>query len=474
MIVIPLIDLSSIAHAEWHIHGNDSNPNATSIEVVSRVRALASGNPHVAICTERGRSFRKDLDPTYKANRKVEDRAPLYHQIDVAIDTLKNDGFPVWAAEGFEADDVIATAAVALSRAGHAVMVVSTDKDLLQLITDTISVKSTKTGDILDATAVEQKFGVTPNQVLDYLALVGDTSDNIKGCTNVGAMRAAGLLNKYGTLDGIYEALTNNIGEFTPKLTEDLREFQTRMAGVKALLTLRTDAPVPFEDVLKERVPLDVATFGADEEVAQHAETVNDGVAEKDRQERPSDAGATPAAVTTLIKHEPSPVEREWQLEPRNMAEMKVLSADLYASRLFSAWGHPAAVLSIILAGREIGIPAMASLRGFHNVEGKPAMHADLIRARVLNSGVVDYFRCTERTNERATFVAKRKGDPELSLTYTIEDGRLAWSKTPVAWDASGWGKNPADMCVARASSKLARLVAPDVVHGFYAPEELE
>lgn len=156
------------------------------------------------------------------------------------------------------------------------------------------------------------------------------------------------------------------------------------------------------------------------------------------------------------------------------MAEMKALSADLFASRLFSAWGHPAAVLSIILAGREVGIPAMASLRGFHNVEGKPAMHADLIRARVLNSGVVEYFRCIERTNERATFVAKRNGDPEISLTYTIEDGRRAWSKTPAAWDASGWGRTPADMCVARASSKLARLVAPDVVHGFYAPEELE
>lgn len=482
MTVVPLIDLSSIAHAEWHIHGNDANPNQTSIEIVARVRALASGNPHVAICTERGRSFRKDLDPTYKANRKVEDRAPLYHQIDVALDVLRNDGFPVWGAEGFEADDVIATAAVALEIRGYSVLVISADKDLLQLVNANVSAKSIKTGDIIDDAAVEAKYGVTVAQLLDFFALVGDASDNIKGCDGVGVTRAAGLLKKYGTLEGIYDALTNSIGEFTPKLTEALREFQPRVAGVKALLTLRTDAPVPVDDVLKERVPLDVATFGAEdnagvaevEDAPSQARVDADDEVATTTSHRASIAGSNPAPTHQLMVREPAPVEWERQLEPRNMAEMKALSADLFASRLFSAWGHPAAVLSIILAGREVGIPAMASLRGFHNVEGKPAMHADLIRARVLNSGVVEYFRPVERTNERATFVAKRKGDPEISLTYTIEDGRRAWSKTPAAWDASGWGKNPADMCVARASSKLARLVAPDVVHGFFSPEELE
>ena len=75
---------------------------------------------------------------------------------------------------------------------------------------------------------------------------------------------------------------------------------------------------------------------------------------------------------------------------------------------------------------------------------------------------------------EAATFVTKRKGDKEIALTFTVAEGRTAFSGDEKAWSKSGWGRNPADMCVARASSKLARLVYPDVVHGFYAPEEFD
>ena len=115
----------------------------------------------------------------------------------------------------------------------------------------------------------------------------------------------------------------------------------------------------------------------------------------------------------------------------------------------------------------------ISSLRAFHVIEGKPTLAADLIRALILKSGACEYFRCTERTAERATFVAKRKDEPELSLTYTIEEGRLAFQGDDRAWTRSAWGRTPADMLVARAGAKLARLIAPDVTSGLYAPEEL-
>ena len=156
------------------------------------------------------------------------------------------------------------------------------------------------------------------------------------------------------------------------------------------------------------------------------------------------------------------------------MAQAKALAADLFASRLFSAYGNAPAVLSVILAGRELGMTATASLRGFHVIDGKPTLAADLIRALVIRSGEAKYFRCTERTPERATFVTKRGDDPELSLTVTIDEAKTAWKGSKQAWDASGWGKVPADMLVARAGSKLARLVFPDVVHGLDAREEME
>ena len=174
----------------------------------------------------------------------------------------------------------------------------------------------------------------------------------------------------------------------------------------------------------------------------------------------------------------------ETQLEPQTYAEAKAMAADLFAARLFNGYGSAPAVLSTIIIGRELGLSAGASLRGFHVIEGKHAMAADLIRARVLASPVCEYLRCTERTAEKATFVTKRKGDPEISLTYTIEEGRQAFGRdesTPAsklaaekAWKASGWGKNSADMCVARCGAKISRLVYPDIVHGFYAVEEVD
>lgn len=151
-----------------------------------------------------------------------------------------------------------------------------------------------------------------------------------------------------------------------------------------------------------------------------------------------------------------------------------MLAKAMHQARLFSAYGNAEAVLSTILAGREFGMAAMASLRAMHIIDGKPTLAADTIRALVLRSGSAEYFRCTERTNKKATFVTKRKGEPEMSLTFTMDDARRAWSKSDDAWNKSGWGKNPADLLIARAGAKLARLVYPDVVHGLYAREEFD
>jgi hypothetical protein len=148
------------------------------------------------------------------------------------------------------------------------------------------------------------------------------------------------------------------------------------------------------------------------------------------------------------------------------------MSQKLFASYLFGgAYGSPEAVFSTIVAGRELGLQAMASLRGFHIVEGKHQLSADLIRALVLRSGLAVYFRCKERTAERCTFVTHRKGDPDpIELTYTIAEAQQAG----LVKAKSGWEKSPTDMLVARAGSKLARLVYPEVVHGIYSPEEFD
>lgn len=477
---IVLIDLSSIAHPLWHTCASSSNPDETSQQIVARVHALASGCLHVAICMDSGRSFRHDVDPQYKANRPEREEG-LHHQIALAVDALTADGFPIWKARGFEADDIIATATCkAMEIDGATVQVVTGDKDLLQLVCERVSVKSSRDGALLDEAGVAAKFGVTPAQVRDYLTLVGDSSDNVRGVPGIGPKKAVGLLTLHGSLDALYRRMESEASTpgVTPSMRTALLEFQPALDTTRQLITLRTDVEIPFNEITVERVSREAAAFTfEDDDMTTETQNVPAQNVSETADAAPDQAAPTTTAVAIREPDvlAPAPAEWERQLEPRSMREAKQVALDVFNSKLFmGAYGSPQAVLSTVLAGRELGLQAMASLRAIHIVEGKPTLSADLIRAMVIRSGLATYFRCSERTAQRATFVTKRGDDPEMALTFTIEEARAAFSGKQEAWDKSGWGKNPADMLVARAGAKLARLVYPDVVHGLYAPEEFD
>lgn len=464
---IVLIDLSSIAYPAWHTHGGDPNPDACSQYVVGRVLTLCNGSEHVAVCVDSPTSFRKELDPSYKANRP-EREAALTHQIAKAIEALRAEGLPIWKADGFEADDLIATATMRAMETSRDVLIVSGDKDLLQLVCPTVSVKSVRDGQIVDELAVFVKFGVYPAQIRDYLTLVGDSSDNIKGAENIGPKKARDLLAKHGTVDALYRDLEQRPATmgFTPGLAASLAAFRPRLATVRQLVNLRTDAPIAFDEVFAPRAVKPMA----------HEEPMSIDHQESEVASEPAKpTGPIPAPVTALTPRSadvlaPAPSEWDRQLEPRSMGDAQRLATDVFNSRLFAgAYGSAQSVLATILAGRELGLPAMASLRAIHIIEGKPTLSADLIRALVIRSGLAKYFRCTERTAERATFETQRGDDPAMSLTFTIEEARSAG----LVKDKSGWAKSPADMCVARASAKLARLVYPDICFGLYTTDEL-
>ena len=161
------------------------------------------------------------------------------------------------------------------------------------------------------------------------------------------------------------------------------------------------------------------------------------------------------------------------------MGQAQALATNLHASHLFAAYGSAYAVLSTIMAGRELGFPALASLRSFHIIEGKPSISAQAMVAKVLRSGLAEYWESVSFSETEATFETKRKGarKPER-VTHTIEMARIAWPKKDDKWEekfkASGWGRNPTDMLVARSQSRLVRLVYSDLVLGLYTPEELE
>ena len=150
----------------------------------------------------------RTLEPTYKANRPRAEAA-LHHQIDLAREALEADGFPVWRVEGFEGDDLIATATGKLMdrEIMNSVVIASADKDLLALVSDRVRVLSTRTNDTLGPAEVKEKLGVDPCQVTDYLCLVGDVSDNIRGAKGIGHKTASALLKICGTLDDVYVSI---------------------------------------------------------------------------------------------------------------------------------------------------------------------------------------------------------------------------------------------------------------------------
>lgn len=483
-----LIDLSSIAYPTWMTSASEPDPNATSIKIVARVRALANDQPHVAVCCDKGRSFRHELAATYKANRP-EREAALHHQIDLAIERLKADGFPVWAVPGFEADDLVATATErALALPDMTVRIVSRDKDLLQLVGPRVIAMSALDGTLVDEEAVIAKFGVRPNQMRDYLTIVGDASDNVTGIKGVGSKGAVKLLATFGTLDAVYAAIKDGSASLSASIASALRDFEAQLPLTRRLIQLRTDADVPFEEISRVRVPQDIAT-------AEFADAEDDGsspatpiLTEKETEEAIDGArhakadganrGGTAIAIRRAEVLVPEPAEWERQLDPRSLGDAKALATDMFNSRMFSAYGNQQAVLSTVMVGRELGLPAMASLRSVHVIEGKHSLSASLMVALVLRSGLAEYFEPISFSETEATYETKRKGARNpIGLTHTFEMAKKAWPKSKDGWEkaflASGWGRNPTDLLVARASSRLARMVYPDLLAGMFTPEEL-
>lgn len=468
MATVLLIDLSSTAHPIWHTSQGEADPNVIGQRIAAKVLEMAKGYDHVAVCCDSGRSFRRDIDPSYKANRP-EQEAGLQHQIDRAKDLLAAAGYPIWAVKGAEADDLIASATAQTCGEGVAVMIATADKDLLQLVGEHVQVLSVTKGDVLGVQAVIAKFGVSPSQMLDYLSLVGDASDNIVGAKGIGPKTAAKLLQAHDSLDKLYDRLESaDVAGVTPAVRASLEEFLPRLETVRQLITLRNDYPIDLNALFAPRVPKtetpkmmeddDMPTYGAG------PITINE------------DPVQTPDVLPPTPKPErdtrlaPMPAEWTKQLEPQSYREARLLAEDINTSRIFiGSLGCSQAVLAQILAGRELGMTAMASLRAIHMIKGKPTLPADLIRAMVIRSGLAKFFRCSERTDTASTWETQRGEDPKIELRFTVEDAERAG----LVKADSGWITSPADMCVARASVKLARLVYPDVVHGIYATDEL-
>lgn len=189
-----------------------------------------------------GPTFRHRAYPEYKGHRKpIEDA--LKFQLPLARDLVEAWGLAQAALPGHEADDLIATLAHRGAQKKWPVVIVTADKDALQLVGGPVTVFNESRGVRYDPAAVEQKYGLTPGQLLDFFALTGDASDNVPGVPGVGEKTATTLLQKYKTLDGIYKHLDEVKGALRDKLRD--HEKDARMS--RDLVTLDTDAPLDLD-----------------------------------------------------------------------------------------------------------------------------------------------------------------------------------------------------------------------------------
>jgi DNA polymerase-1 len=198
-----------------------------------------------------GKTFRDDLYKDYKANRPPmpEDLRP---QIEPLLEAIKAIGIPVLKIAGVEADDVIGTLATQASKAGITTMISTSDKDMAQLVDNKVTLINTMNDTKMNADGVRKKFGVSPKQIVDYLTLVGDSSDNIPGVPGVGPKTATKWLGEYQNLQTL-EAHADEVGG---KIGDRLRETLDTLPLYKELVTIVCDLTLPAElDDLKLREP---------------------------------------------------------------------------------------------------------------------------------------------------------------------------------------------------------------------------
>src|SRR3989344_6492933 len=274
-----IIDGNAILHRAFHalppMTGRDGQPtHAIYGFIVMLLRIVQDLRPsHLAVCFDRPEpTFRKSMYVGYQANRPEMDNA-LSSQIDSLKNLITAMNVPIYELAGFEADDLIGTLAKqAYKNNFYEIVIITGDRDILQLVNDKVHVympiQGLTNAKMYYEKDVEEKYGLHPIQVIDYKALAGDASDNYPGVRGIGPKTASTLIQRYGTIEGIYDAIREKkdsaelLKEKTIKALADCAED---CVMAKKLATIVTDVPISFD---MEKTELhDLNTMEAQEEM---------------------------------------------------------------------------------------------------------------------------------------------------------------------------------------------------------------
>ena len=249
-----IIDGNAILHRAFHALPPLTAPDGTLTNAVygftsMLIRLIFDLTPtHIAVAFDRPKpTFRKELYKEYQIKRPKMDEG-LAAQIPMVHDVLSAMHIPIFEQDGFEADDVIGTLCNNKPKTINQVIIVTGDRDLLQLVTDTtkayMPTKGLSEAKLYGPAETKERLGVDPTQIPDYKALAGDQSDNYPGVPGVGPKTAIDLIKNYKTIELLYKALDKNAVEFSDGLKEKLTKNKELAILSKTLATIRTDVPI--------------------------------------------------------------------------------------------------------------------------------------------------------------------------------------------------------------------------------------
>ncbi|MFT5574689.1 MAG: DNA polymerase-1 [Bermanella sp.] len=256
-----LVDGSSYLYRAFHalpMLTTSGGRNAGAAKgVINMIRRLVKDYPSATIAVifdAKGKTFRDDIYPEYKANRPSMPEE-LREQVEPIHAIIRAMGLPLLAIDGVEADDVIGTLSAQATVAGRSVLVSTGDKDMAQLVNEHVTLVNTMTGLVMDRAGVEGKFGLPPELIIDYLALMGDKVDNIPGVSGVGEKTALALLQALGSMKDLYQSL-DKIPDLpirgAKKLPEKLAAEKEKAELSYELATIKLDVELPLRfDELK-------------------------------------------------------------------------------------------------------------------------------------------------------------------------------------------------------------------------------
>ena len=245
---IILVDGSSYLYRAYHalppLENSKNQPTGAIKGVISMIKKILIDHPDsdlAVVFDAKGKTFRHEMYPKYKANRPPmpED---LVMQIEPIHKIIELMGIKLIMISGVEADDVIGTLAEQARKKKLNTVISTGDKDMTQLVCDNVSVVNTMTGELLDESGVKNKFGVSPEYITDYLALIGDKSDNVPGVDKVGPKTAVKWLDEYTSLENIIK----NSESLGGKVGENLRSTIDTLKLAHELVTIKKDVELPI------------------------------------------------------------------------------------------------------------------------------------------------------------------------------------------------------------------------------------